>query len=67
MKVKLLSLATLATCSICFSAHITSDGKGGYYLPNGGHVMSDGKGGHYLPNGGGHVMSDGKGGYYTPN
>ena len=50
MKVKLLSLATLATCSICFSAHITSDGKGGYYLPNGGHVMSDGKGGYYTPN-----------------
>lgn len=58
----------LFVCLTAFAGHMQSDGKGGFWLPNGGgHVETDGRGGFWLPSGGGHVESDGKGGFWLPN
>ncbi len=46
--------------------HITSNGTGGYILPDGTTVAGDGSGGFRLPNGA-YVAPDGAGGVTLPN
>lgn len=47
-------------------SHTRSDGRGGYYDQRGNHTRSDGRGGYYDQHGN-HVRSDGRGGHYVPN
>ncbi len=48
------------------AGHVRSDGRGGYWNPDGSHIRSDGRGGYWMPDGK-HVQSDGRGGFRTPN
>ena len=45
---KILAVFFVSAC-VVFAAHIQSDGKGGYWTPDGKHVQSDGMDGFWTP------------------